>query len=70
MANGKMPINAAMEAFIKTASDEQFNAFLAGLQQFDPSGELHDKMQFHRQWARNPEFKQFVTDASWNALNA
>lgn len=53
-----------MEIDIKTiidnATDEQFNQLLEVAKQADPSGELHDRLQFHRQMRHNPAFRDAV----------
>lgn len=49
-----------LEAIIDRASDEQFASLLAAALVADPTGELHDRLQFHRQWRHNPEFRAAV----------
>lgn len=49
-----------LEIIIDCATDEQFTELLALAKDADPSGELHDRLQFHRQIRHNPEFRAAV----------
>lgn len=49
-----------LEIIIDRATDEQFAELLALAKDADPSGELHDRLQFHRQIRHNPEFRAAV----------
>lgn len=64
-----MNFEEQIDLILDRATDEQFNELLQIAKAIDPSGELHDRLQFHRQIRHNPAFREFVANETRRVLN-